>query len=43
MGKESEGESWLVKARHDNTNEDGWLRLARLVHLIGTLLNEYLC
>lgn len=42
MGKWSKGESWLVKARRDNTNEDGWLRQAHLIHLIGTLLDEYL-
>lgn len=42
MGKESKGECWLEKTRHDNTNEDGWLRPADLIYLIGTLLDEYL-
>lgn len=42
MGKVSNRESWLVKAMRVNTNEDGWLRPARLIHLLGALVDEYL-
>lgn len=30
-----------MKGRHDNTNEDGWLRPAYLTHLIVTLPDQY--